>query len=157
MCSSTSVSLSGLERKWKGNSANKASRSSSDKSACVSWSLLGLTGLTKIGACTLRLLRYYLGILRVNTFFTFFIKFISQQNGGTHDTWARESVFRSRDYIVWGLQRLEFSSFSCISWAAFQLWLPLSSTSVTEGFSTFERFEHSTGTRRFNYRLTGGN
>ena len=28
---------------------------------------------------------------------------------------------------------------------------------VTEGFSTFERFEHSTGTRRFNYRLTGGN
>ena len=27
---------------------------------------------------------------------------------------------------------------------------------VTEGFSTFERLEHSTGTRRFNYRLTGG-
>ena len=28
--------------------------------------------------------------------------------------------------------------------------------SVTEGFSTFEQFEHSTWTRRFNYGLTGG-
>ena len=27
---------------------------------------------------------------------------------------------------------------------------------VTKGFSTFERFEHSTGTRRSNSRLTGG-
>ena len=28
---------------------------------------------------------------------------------------------------------------------------------VAEGFSTLERFEHSTGTRRFNYGLIGGN
>ena len=31
--------------------------------------------------------------------------------------------------------------------------VPLST--VTEGFSTFERYEHSTGTGRFNSRLTG--
>ena len=37
-----------------------------------------------------------------------------------------------------------------------QLTLDLYVNGVTEGFSTFERFEHSTGTRRFNSWLNGG-
>ena len=51
-CTTIVVSLLGLETQRKGNLANKASRSSSDKSAFVFWSLtLSVTGLTVTGAC----------------------------------------------------------------------------------------------------------
>ena len=51
-CTTTAASLLGLETQRKGNLANKASRSSSDKSASVSWSpTLSVTGLTVTGAC----------------------------------------------------------------------------------------------------------
>ena len=99
MCSSTSVSLSGLERKWKGNSANKASRSSSDISAYVSWSCLGLTGLTKVGVCTLWLLRYYLGL---REYFFHFLHWIHRSTKRRYSRYLGERIC----FLLKGLHRL---------------------------------------------------
>ena len=67
------------------------------------------------------------------------------------------SAVHTKKLIRWKYDSIPHTALVMLAIQIHYVWTRNFRESVTEGFSTFERFAHSTGNRCFNYQLTGEN